>query len=72
MKNSKNDEFTKVIESANEVEALPPSLPTYEMDHLRNALIPIFINKQVDISKELETSQIVFDVGIFKVRITRN
>lgn len=60
---------TETIEHV--IDTLKP-LPTYEMDHLRNALIPIFNDKSNAILDELSrTVSIEFSIGIFKITITK-
>jgi hypothetical protein len=51
----------------------PLPLPTYEMDHLRNALIPIFFDKEKHISDELKGGgKVSFDVGVFHIIIMKS
>lgn len=75
---SASGEFTKYLEPMEfpeeekyVINTIKP-LPTYEMDHLRNSLIPIFNDKSNAILDELSrTVPIEFSVGIFKITITK-
>lgn len=69
---TKSSESTGFIEKEEHVIDTLKPLPTYEMDHFRNALIPIFNDKSTAILEELSSkNEIEFPVGIFKIIITK-